>query len=395
MDEQLFNPLKGTLKKLAELVQKPEAGLEAEEASSLGGLLTKIQGFFTYIGLTDQAAVSGQPESETFLGKIKNLIQLVTTNVTNMVGDLLKSLKQNLSDFNDNVLGKSPNEKGIIEDIYHQIQAVVSKFDPYLILNSFYGMSDFRSNTLPFLQLLQAADSATDASDQKQQIAKLILRHMKQIPPNLLKTVLPTINDTAATLVDKHIVRRTPESEQYLMALMNLLLSSRGVNESFRNDLKRQEIEFPEWLTPEVTQLDADIQKMPNSEDRDLKILRYNRLCFEVVFSQEISMGIQSVFPFFLHQLRKLYPKALEEKLGKIYQSILDVINSFPSVVAEGVQELYGKVKEAYKPISDLKDRFFEVLLTQLYRLQTELEMGLDDLGQDYNHLLSVMEQAS
>ena len=34
------------------------------------------------------------------------------------------------------------------------------------------------------------------------------------------------------------------------------------------------------------------------------------------------------------------------------------------------------------------------MLLSQLYRLQTELEMGLDDLGEDYNQLLNVMESA-
>ena len=377
LDQQLFDPLKATLDKLSSLWG--EEGVK--------GLLTKIQAFFEYVDLSDRAAPATEPR---FLNEIEELIKEVTDQVADQVGAILAAVKTSVGDFQTQILGNGTNQ-GVIEIIYEKIKAVVSQFDPYRILNSFYGVTDFYGDTLALLQLLQTASLEPSPTDQKQQIAGLILRHMRQLPQAALPA---TVGDTAAVLVEKHITARTPDSDKYLMLLLNALLSSPAAGESLRRDLGNQTIEFPIWLREEMDQLNSDLKTLQSGEARQTAILRYNRLCLETVFSQEISMGIQSVFPFFLHQLRKLYPKALEEQLGKIYQSILDVISSFPTVVAKAVQALYDQVKEAYQPISELKDRFFKMLLSQLYRLQTELEMGLDDLGEDYNQLLNVMESA-
>ncbi|MFQ4135474.1 hypothetical protein PGN35_004070 [Nodosilinea sp. PGN35] len=139
---------------------------------------------------------------------------------------------------------------------------------------------------------------------------------------------------------------------------------------------------------PEHGQLLAD--KFPTlAEDHRLRL---NRILLETVYGDALVLSMQSIFPFFMQTLKDFYPEAVIQQLDETHAKIVAVVRNLPKHVAAAVQDAYANLMKKFEELIGTRiDRIFLELKKPLWRLQRDLDIGLEDISGAYRRLLSAV----
>jgi hypothetical protein len=288
------------------------------------------------------------------LDSIKAVIQQLATAPK----ELATILKQLATSLGKVIRGAIDKVKTVIQgfdvnfltSIHAKIVSKLEEFSPILVMNAFYADSDFsQSNPAKFLQRLRSP-AATD------KVSAYFLSQLEEAQRTLLAS------------------SDGPGAKKALMQGLNQLLRDPNFYSADR-------------FTPLT--LPSEARELIEKANRTVKeTIRLNRLLLEAAYPDEIPMSVQSIFPFFVDQLRSLYPTELVKQLDAVHANIVQVIRDFPKALEGALNAEYQKVVKVYQAIRALIDKIFKALIDRLRGLQSELGIGLEDISDAYGRLL-------
>lgn len=238
-----------------------------------------------------------------------------------------------------------------LHDLHRQIVTQIAELRPTYLLNRVYDLSDFEKGSLSAL-LTKLRSPNPDP------VSRFFLDQLTENQRNLL------------------LGSDGPQTQTIVMQTFNRLLD----DPRFYSAERFQGI----TLTPAATGL---IARRATLQPREL--LRLNRLLLEAAYNDALVLSMQSLFPFFLETLKRLYPEALVKSLDALHQQIVQVVRDLPTTLANALNAEYDEVMKVFKRvIQDPIDRIFAALIARLRGLQSELGIGLEDISSAYNRLL-------
>ena len=306
--------------------------------------------------LTSLNEILKQPKE--IVERIEEVIEALADapgKITKILLDQAKNLK---SDF-DKTAGDLSGEIGKVVDnilltlssTYTAVEETLQSLSPTILLNTFYA-SDFKADGLQFLLQKLKAESRDPITDLLW--GKLDANQRLLLAGNGLK------------------------EEAIVVALNELLTTDTLYSASnFRG------IELPDH-GKELAEKFSSL-----SEDQRLRL---NRIALETVYGDALVLSVQSIFPFFMKTLKDLYPEAVIQELDQTHAKIVEVVRNLPKNVAEAVQNAYKALMAKFEElIGDRLDRIFLELKKPLWRLQRDLDIGLEDISGSYRRLLSAV----
>ncbi|MBD2110050.1 hypothetical protein [Nodosilinea sp. FACHB-13] len=236
---------------------------------------------------------------------------------------------------------------------YQLVERTLRSLRPTTLLNTF-NVSDLKLEGLTFLlQKLKAGS--------RDPISNLLWNQLDVNQQLLLK---------ADQLKD--------ENEVIVVALNGLLANKNLYTEGGFRDIE----------LPDHGQLLADKLSTLTEDQR----LRLNRILLETVYGDALVLSAQSIFPFFMETLKGFYPEDVIQELDKTHAKIVDVVRELPRNVAAAVQDAYDALMEKFEELIGIRiDRIFLELKKPLWRLQRDLNIGLEDISGGYRQLLSAV----
>ncbi|HEY9858159.1 MAG TPA: hypothetical protein V6D16_01550, partial [Candidatus Obscuribacterales bacterium] len=289
------------------------------------------------------------------LSDIKSVLQMLAT-LPQRLGEILKGVASSLGTVLEGAIAKikSSIEKfdvNFINDIHRQIVEKVKELSPLQVLNSFYDVSDFAGgNITAFLTRLRKPE-ATD------EVSRYILsQHFDKPQQDLILTA-----DSAG--VQKAVIQ--------------------GLNRLLKDERFYTPDRFKDVILPDPA------RRLIDQRDRPLTdTIRLNRLLLEAIYPKELTLSLQSLYPFFLDKLRGLYPDDLVKTLDELHAKVVQVIRDFPKALEAALNAEYQKVVKLYERIKAQIDKIFAALIAQLRTLQSQLKIGLEDVGDAFGRLL-------
>jgi phage-related protein len=132
------------------------------------------------------------------------------------------------------------------------------------------------------------------------------------------------------------------------------------------------------------------IQKRETLESGDMLYL--NRLLLEATYPGEIVMNLEAIFPYFQEKLADIYPDTVVKNLDILHQKIVQLITDIPHALGDSLNEQYDKkVLQKTQKLRDSIDNIFKALRARLYGLKSELDIGLDDVGDAFDRLINAL----
>lgn len=276
--------------------------------------------------------------------KIADTLKQVTRDLGNLLREAVNRVKQAIQSVSNELIQ-------MINQVYQGLLTRLENLSPVRFLNLFHDASDFKPQGMALL------------------VAKLNMPQRDAVSAHLLAQLEPA----QQTLL---LSAGTTNTAQTLMRqALNTVLQQ----QTFYVQVRLQDLTLPE----EAKTL---VGKLPRLEDNQW--VRLNRLLLEAVYPDGLTLSVQSLFDFFLNKLSSLYPDALVQDLDNLYQDIVDVIRSLPSVIANALNAEYQKVLVVRDRIQDAIRKIFAALIARLRGLQGELTIGLEDVSDAYNRLL-------
>ena len=103
-------------------------------------------------------------------------------------------------------------------------------------------------------------------------------------------------------------------------------------------------------------------------------------------------MNIESIFPYLKEKLAEIYPDEVVKKLDELHQKIIQLLRDIPQAIGEALDEKYqekivAKTEELRKQI----DNLFKALRAKLEALKSELDIGLEDVGDAFDRLINAI----
>ncbi|MEH2168016.1 MAG: hypothetical protein V7K41_15330 [Nostoc sp.] len=121
-------------------------------------------------------------------------------------------------------------------------------------------------------------------------------------------------------------------------------------------------------------------------------ILYLNRLLLEAAYPGTIVMNLEAIFPYFKDKLAEIYPEAVVEKLDILHQKILQLITDIPQALGDSLNEQYDKkVLQKTQKLRASIDNIFKALRARLAGLKSELDIGLEDVGDAFDRLINAL----
>ncbi|MBE9158166.1 hypothetical protein IQ265_15210 [Nodosilinea sp. LEGE 06152] len=285
---------------------------------------------------------------------IKDLIGLpakLTTLMTDLAFDIGDQIRRGIAMLSSALKGFNVD---FLNDLHRQIVDQMAALRPAYLLNAFYDLSDFENGSLSTL-LTRLRSPSPDP------VSRLWLDRLSESQRNLL------------------LASDGPQTQTIVIQTFNQLLDDPNLysTERFQGIT----------LTPAATGLLARRAALEPSER-----LRLNRLLLEAAYPKALVLSMQSLFPFFLATLEKLYPDSLIQSLDALHQEILQVVRDLPTTLAKALNAEYDEVMKVFKRvIQDPIAKIFAALIARLRGLQSELGIGLEDISSAYNRLLAAV----
>ena len=110
------------------------------------------------------------------------------------------------------------------------------------------------------------------------------------------------------------------------------------------------------------------------------------------MYPDDINMSLQSLHPFIVEQVSRLYPEELVQGLDGVYLGIVDKVKALPErLVQKPLDEKYEELKKMFFEHFDIEG-VFKVLQVKLDGLDEDLELGLDRVSFTFNHLVDTLD---
>jgi hypothetical protein len=120
--------------------------------------------------------------------------------------------------------------------------------------------------------------------------------------------------------------------------------------------------------------------------------IRLNRIILEAMYLNAINMSIQSLHPFIVEQISRLYPEELVQRLDDTYLRIVDNIKAMPvRLIQMPLDDKYNELKAMFFEYFDIEG-IFKVLLVKLDGMDEDLELGLDRISFAFNHMIDTLD---
>ncbi|NER02062.1 MAG: hypothetical protein F6K17_05145, partial [Okeania sp. SIO3C4] len=282
-------------------------------------------------------------------GEIAEILVRVTDSLAKKIREAIDSLKQVITELTTGVVT-------LLQDTYQIIVKTVKSLNPRRLLHIF-DESDFENLDLLIQKINQPA-----ADDQ---VSKYI---NSKLSPN-----------TKSLLVDS-------KSDATKRAVINDL-----------NDILLTDANFYNSQRFESIKLTAQGEELRQKTDRnESEIIFFNRLLLEAYYntpnSRIIKMNIESIFPYLKQKLAEIYPQEVVNKLDELHQKIIQLLRDIPTAIGEALDQTYkekivAKTEELRKQINNL----FKALRAKLEALKSELDIGLEDVGDAFDRLINAI----
>ncbi|MCT7948257.1 hypothetical protein NG798_00425 [Ancylothrix sp. C2] len=271
--------------------------------------------------------------------KLAEVLRNLATNLGNQIRDSINAVKTTVSSLVGEVVTA-------LEDTYNNVVNTVKTLSPHRILNRFEE-SDF----LNFDNFLQKLAQSQDG------IAAYIKSRMTENTQSLL-----SVNEPGTKLA---VIRD----------LNNLLL-----DESLYTSDRFQGVT-----------LSSEAQKLAKGNYRN-NIVHFNRVLVESIYSGELIMNVESIFPYLQNKLAEIYPQKIVDELDKLHERIVQLIQDMLKAVASALDGQYQKkiVKKSEALRQAIKN-LFQGLKNRLKQIQAELDIGLEDVADAFDRLLNAI----
>ena len=120
--------------------------------------------------------------------------------------------------------------------------------------------------------------------------------------------------------------------------------------------------------------------------------IRLNRVILEAIYPDEVNMSIQSLHPFIVEQISRLYPEELVQRLDETYLGVVDKVKAMPErLIQKPLDEKYEELKNMFFEHFDIEG-IFKVLQVKLDGMDEDLELGLDRISFAFNHMVDTLD---
>ncbi|MEM9337541.1 MAG: hypothetical protein AAGA66_02350 [Bacteroidota bacterium] len=250
----------------------------------------------------------------------------------------------------------------------------LDKFSPTGLLNAF-AASDFEENGLEAFRTILSSPPHNDdiAVFLSTKLTPQQIQLLEVAGTNAEKTVLEAFN---AALFDPKLNDHKSLAQATINQKLAELVSSEEANPITQGRYESL-----------ATQLDD--MGMPN---RKYDKIRLNRIILEAMYPEQIKMSIQSLHPFIVAQIARLYPQGLVNRLDSTYAGIVDKIKRMPKeLIQEPLDDQYNVLKEQFQEHFDIEG-IFKVLQVKLDGLDDDLELGLNRISFAFDQLVETFD---
>lgn len=272
-------------------------------------------------------------------GRLAQILSNLATSLGNQIRDAINEVKAVISSLVGEVVTA-------LKETYNNVLSTVQSLSPNRLLNSFED-SDF-INFDTFLQKLQQPQDSITVYIKSQ----LTANTQSLLSVNSPGTKTAVVRDLNRLLLDENFY--TPNRFQ-------------GVN------------------------LSDEAQKLSRSNDRN-NIVHFNRVLIESTYKGELVMNVESIFPYLQNQLAQIYPQKIVDELDALHANIIKLINDLLAAVASDLDGQYQeKIVKKTQALRDALNDLFKGLRTRLKQLESELDIGLEDVAEAFDRLLNAL----
>ncbi|MDF0551810.1 hypothetical protein [Kamptonema sp. UHCC 0994] len=272
-------------------------------------------------------------------GRLAAILSNVATSLGNQIRDAINAVKAVVNSLVGEVVTA-------LQETYNNVVSTVRSLSPHRLLNSFED-SDF----IKFDNLL---------------------------------TKLQESNDSVSAYIKSQLTANT----QSLLAI-----NSPGTKTAVIRDLNRLLLD-ENLYTPERfkdVSLSAEAQKLSQGDYRN-NIVHFNRVLIESNYSGELVMNVESIFPYLQSQLAQIYPQKIVDELDKLHANLVKLLNDILSAVGSALDGQYQeKIVKKTQALRDAVNNLFKGLKARLKQLQSELDIGLEDVAEAFDRLLNAI----
>jgi len=309
---------------------------------------------------------------DTILEEPRNLVNQIQEVITKLIdtpkyltdelGKLTREFTESIDNTINTIKTKINDLDNLMNNFYQEISNKVKELNPVQILNFFYDVSDFKHGSTDELLAKLNQNTENDQEVSQYFLAKL-----------------------------------TPEQSEFLLNFnTNRVDADRilieGLNQLLKdNDFFQQG--FPANVPIKNLPLEAQnlISELNTSGLNERGFIRLNRLLLEFTYGQEIIKSLQSIYPFLVESLIKIYPEEIVQDLDEIHGSVVKSISNLSQALGNTLDEEYEKILEIYDFINQQIAKIFAGILSQLDTLKVQMGNGLDDTSIAFNRLLAAL----
>ncbi len=139
----------------------------------------------------------------------------------------------------------------------------------------------------------------------------------------------------------------------------------------------------------------GELFKQQTDKDES-EIIFFNRLLLEAHYNTSkeriIQMNIESIFPYLKEKLAEIYPDEVVKKLDELHQNIIQLLRDIPKAIGEALDEKYKeKIVQKTQALREQINNLFKTLREKLEALKSELNIGLEDVGDSFDRLINAI----
>lgn len=290
-------------------------------------------------------------------------------NVTTVLDGAADSLKEVLDSTITAISTAASTLTGSLKSSHDALMLNLDKFSPNGLLNAF-AASDFEATGMDFFRSKLRSPGDDIAVFLNSKLTTQQIEMLANDGTDSESIVLEAFN---GSLFDSNLNNQKPTAQasihQKIAALNGADANTKSKYEAIADQLEKI--------------------GMPNKKyDK----IRLNRLILEAMYPDQIKMSIQSLHPFIVQQVSRLYPEEVVATLDTTYDGVVNRIKAMPKTLIEDpLNDTYEEVKDTFENHFDIEG-IFNVLQVKLDGMDEDLEFGLDRISFAFNQLIETLD---
>jgi hypothetical protein len=333
----------------------------------------------------NKIVVNIQNELKTFSDTVEAIRQIIVTltelpakideDVARILNAAVDGIKKVLASTISLINQSTGVITGTITNIHTTIVSTLDKFSPYGLLNSF-ALTDFETGGLDFFRSI-----LTYPTDRTDEISFFLINKLTTEQQGILKVNNANWQSIVTEALNASVFDpRLNEKKGVAKTALDLKIAGLQGNENAKINLLTKYRSLARQLN------ESAIPR--NMQEK----IRLNRLILEAMYPDAINMSIQSMHPFIVEQISRLYPEELVQGLDVTYLNIVDNVKAMPEkLIQKPLDEKYKELKKMFFENFDIEG-VFKVLQVKLDGMDEDLELGLDRISFAFNHMINTLD---